>query len=111
MKKTRLSLTFAFVAAAMSLSACGAQHLSSQYAVSYAAWFSAQHAKVKPANPEETRKIIESLDAQEAASVSKSYRRGVSRGGDEAPRLLTIGTRPGGAAGGESYMPPPSIPQ
>jgi hypothetical protein len=108
-KKTRLSLSFAFVMAAMSLSACGTAHLSSQYAVSYAAWFSAQHAKAKPANPEEARRIIESMDAQEAASVSKTYRRAVSRG-EEAPRLLTVGTRPG-AAGAESYMPPPSIPQ
>lgn len=109
MKKTRLSLSFAFVVSAMSLSACGTAHLSSQYAVAYAAWFNAQHAKAKPGSPEEARKIIESLDAQEAASVSKSYRRAVSRG-EEAPRLLTIGTRPG-AAGGESYMPPPSVPQ
>jgi len=108
-KKTRLSLSFAFVVSAMSLSACGTQHLSSQYAVSYAAWFTAQHAKTKPANPEEARKIIESMDAQEAAGVSKTYRRGVSKG-EDAPRLLTIGTRPG-AAGGESYMPPPSVPQ
>ena len=97
MKKTRLSLSF------------GTAHLSSQYAVSYAAWFNAQHAKAKPANPEEARRIIESMDAQEASAVSKTYRKGVSRG-EDAPRLLTIGTRPG-AAGGESYMPPPSIPQ
>ena len=109
MKKTRLSLSFAFVVAAMSLSACGTAHLSSQYAVSYAAWFNVQHAKAKPANPEEARRIIESMDAQEASAVSKTYRKGVSRG-EDAPRLLTIGTRPG-AAGGEGYMPPPSIPQ
>jgi hypothetical protein len=108
-KKTRLSLSFAFVVSAMSLSACGTAHLSNQYAASYAAWFTAQHAKVKPANPEETRRIIESMDAQEAAAVSKTYRRGVARG-EDAPRLLTIGTRPG-AAGGETYMPPPSVPQ
>lgn len=109
MKKTRLSLTFAFVVSAMSLGGCGTAHLSSQYALSYAAWFNAQHAKAKPANAEEARRIIESMDAQEAASVSKTYRRAVSRG-EEAPRLLTIGTR-SGAAGGESYLPPPSVPQ
>jgi hypothetical protein len=108
-KKTRLTLSFAFVVSAMSLSACGQAHLSNQYAVSYAAWFNAQRTKAKPASAEETRRIIESLDAQEASSVSKNYRKGVSRG-EDAPRLLTIGTRPG-AAGGESYMPPPSVPQ
>ena len=85
MKKTRLSLSFAFVVSAMSLSACGTAHLSSQYAVSYAAWFNAQHAKAKPANPEEARRIIESMDAQEAAAVSKTYRQGVSRGARTRP--------------------------
>ena len=109
MKKTRLSLTFAFVVSALALGGCSTAHLSSQYAMSYAAWFNVQHAKAKPANPEEARRIIESMDAQEAAGVSKTYRRGVSKG-EDAPRLLTIGTRPG-AAGGESYMPPPSVPQ
>ena len=108
MKKSRLALTFAFVVSALSLGACGQAHLSSQYAVSYAAWFGAQHAKTK-STPEDTRRVIESLDAQEAASVSKTYRRAVSRG-EEAPRLLTIGTRPG-STGAEAYMPPPSVPQ
>lgn len=107
MKKTRLALSFAFVLAATSLGACGQAHLSSQYAVSYAAWFNAQHAKTKT-TPEETRRIIESMDAPEAAAVSKTYRRAVSRG-DDTPRLLTIGTsRQGGGA--EAYMPPPSVP-
>jgi hypothetical protein len=107
--KTKLSLAFAFIVSATSLGGCGNAHLSSQYAVSYAAWFNAQHAKAKPANPEEAKRIIESLDAQEAGGVSKNYRRGVARG-DDAPRLLTIGTgRQGG--GVEGYMPPPSVPQ
>ena len=38
----------------------------------------------KTPNPEESRKIIESLDAQEAGAVSKSYRKAVSKGDDEA---------------------------
>lgn len=109
MKKTRLSLTFAFVVSAMSLGACGQAHLSSQYAMSYSAWFTAQRAKTK-ATPEEARRIVESMDAPEAAAVSKNYRKGVSRG-EDAPRLLTIGTRGAGATGAETYMPPPSVPQ
>ena len=77
---------------------------------SYAAWFNAQHVKTKPANPEEARKIIESLDAQEAASVSKSYRQGaVSRGDEAAPPADDRDAAAGG--GGEGYMPPPSVPQ
>jgi hypothetical protein len=108
-KKTSLALAFVFVVSAASLGGCGTAHLSSQYAVSYAAWFNAQHAKTKSANADDARRVIESLDAQEAGSVSKSYRRAVSRG-EETPRLLTIGTsRTGGGA--EAYMPPPSVPQ
>jgi hypothetical protein len=108
-KKTRLSLAFVFLLSAAGLSACGQAHLSSQFAASYTAWFNVQHVKAKPGNAEEAKRIIESLDAPEAAAVSKNYRRAVSRG-EDAPRLLTIGTRPG-STGTEAYMPPPSVPQ
>lgn len=113
MKKTSTwlsSLTFGALAIAMSLSVsgCGRAHLSSQYAMAYTAWFNAQHVKSR-ANAEDTRRIIESLDAGEAGAVSKSYRKNVSRGDDTAgARLLTIGApRSGGA---EAYVPPPSVP-
>lgn len=107
MKQMRLFLSLAVVLLATSAGACGRAHLSSQFAQSYTAWFTAQHVKSKTGT-EEARKIIESLDAQEAGSVSKSYRKAVSRG-DEAgvSRMLTIGTPRGG---GEAYIPPPSVP-
>ena len=110
MKKRNLLLSLTFVVSAFSMGACGRAHLSSQYAQSYTAWFAAQHAKTKPGNPEEARKIIESLDAQEAGSVSKSYRKTVARGDETGgSRLLMIGAqRPGGGEG--AYMPPPSVP-
>ena len=110
MKKTNLLLSLTFAVSALSMGACGRAHLSSQYAQSYTAWFTVQHAKAKPANPEETRRIIESLDAQEASSVSKSYRKGVARGDETGgSRLLMIGAQRGG--GGEAaYMPAPSVP-
>jgi hypothetical protein len=106
-KKTSLLLSLAFGLLATSAGACGRAHLSSQFAQSYTAWFTAQHVKSKT-GAEESRKIIESLDAGEAASVSRSYRKAVGRG-DEAgvSRMLTIGAPRGG---GEAYIPPPSVP-
>ena len=108
----RWFLSLAFVVSATGLGACGRAHLSSNYAQSYTAWFTAQHVKSKPGSEAEAKKIIESLDAQEAGAVSKSYRKAVSRGDDGAAtgsRLLMIGAQRGGAEGG--YLPPPSVPQ
>ena len=112
MTKTRLwLLSMAFIGSAISLGGCGRAHLSGNYGQSYTAWFAAQQVSKKTPHPEESRRIIESLDAQEAGAVSKSYRRSASKGGEEAgSRMLMIGTtRPGG--GSEGYMPPPSVPQ
>jgi hypothetical protein len=109
-KKTRLVwLSCSMIASALSLGACGRAHLSSNYGQAYAAWFSAQHVNKKGTNAEDSRHIVESLDAMEAASVSKSYRKNVARGDDSGSRLLMIGPRSGGAP--ESYVPPPSVPQ
>jgi hypothetical protein len=107
-KKTKLSfLSLAFVLLGTSAAGCGRAHLSSQFAQSYTAWFTAQHVKSKTGT-EESRKIIESLDAQEAGAVSKSYRKAVGRGDESGvSRMLTIGTP---RAGGEAYIPPPSVP-
>ena len=93
-KKTRLwLLSLAFVVSAMSRRAAAAARTSAASTPSaYTAWFTAQHVKTKAANPEEARRIIESLDAQEAGSVSKNYRKGVSRAARTGgSRLLTIG--------------------
>ena len=104
MKKTRLwLLSLMVIVPASSLGACGRAHLSSQYGQAYTAWFVAQHARTKTP-PEDSRRIIESLDAGEAGAVSRNYRK--ARGVDEqAGRMLTIGTKAGGA---DSYMPPAS---
>jgi hypothetical protein len=115
MNSRRLLLAFALVASsALAGGACHREHLSGNYGQAYWAWFSAQHVKSK-ANPELTRKVIEELDASEAAMVSRTYRRNTSgRSGDDASgqgsRLLMINpNRVGG--GGEAYIPPPSVPQ
>ena len=112
MTKTRLwLLSLAFIGSAISLGGCGRAHLSSNFGQSYTGWFVAQQVNKKTPHPEESRRIIESLDAQEAGAVSKSYRKATSKGdGETGSRMLMIGTtRPGG--GGEGYMPPPSVPQ
>jgi hypothetical protein len=109
-KKIRLAwLSLAFIGSAASLGACGRAHLSSYYGQSYAAWFNAQHVNKKGTSSEESRRVIESLDAQEAGSVSKSYRKTVSRGDENGSRLLMVGPHAGAAP--EAYMPPPSTPQ
>lgn len=112
MKHTkRLFLSLTFIVSALGMGACGRAHLSSQYAQSYTAWFAVQHVKPKPGGAEEARKIIESLDAQEAASVSKSYRKAVGRGEEQGGgRMLMIGAQRGGGGEG-AYMPAPSVPQ
>jgi hypothetical protein len=107
-KALLLSLSLTFIVSTGLAGACGQQHLSSSYAQSYTAWFSAQH--VKPKGAEEARKIIESLDAPEAAAVSRTYRKG--RTGDDTggSRMLMIGAPR--TAGPESYTPStPSVPQ
>jgi hypothetical protein len=108
MQTKRWWLSMTFIVSAAWLGGCGNAHLSSQYAQSYTAWFSAQHVKPKPNAAQEAKKIIESLDAQEASAVSKTYRRAVARGDEGGmSRMLTIGAP---RAGGEGYVPPPSVP-
>ena len=108
MNQTRLGLlAFAFVAAT-TLGGCGRAHLSKHYGQAYAAWFSQQQVNAKPANADGARRVVESLDAGEAAMVSRSYRK--TRGGDESSagsRMLMVGPQRGG---GEIYVPPPSVP-
>lgn len=88
--------------------ACARQHLSSHYAESYNAWFTAQHLPSRPVN-ESARRSIETLDAQEAELVSKNYRRNVGRGedsGSQGRQIMMVAPR----GAGEAYMPPPSVP-
>jgi hypothetical protein len=89
--------------------ACDRAHLSSYYGQSYTAWFAMQHVRNEPADSEATKRALSSLDAQEAASISKSYRRAV--GGQENQgqgQMVMIGQTHGG--GMEAYTPPPSVP-
>jgi len=112
-KKARLwLLSLAFIGSATAFGGCGRAHLSGHFGQSYAAWFATQQVYKKEPNPAASKKIIESLDAQEATAVSKTYRKSTSKSGDEGSgRMLMIGTsRPGG--GSEGYMPPTSsVPQ
>ena len=105
----RLLPALALAVAALSGGACSGQHLSPHYAKSYVAWFSIQHLPARPAS-DTARRSIEGLDAQEAALVSKNYRRNVGRGDEGASQgrqILMVAPR----GGNEGYLPPPSVPQ
>ena len=88
---------------------CSHSHLGEHYATSYHGWFKAQHAHATYQNPEAARSIVEAMDAQEAAAVSKNYRVGSARGNDTAnqSRILMVGPQRGAS---DNYMPPPSVP-
>ena len=109
MTQTRLGLLAMAFVAATTLGACSRAHLSKHYGQAYAAWFSQQQVNAKPANAEGARRVVESLDAGEAAMVSRSYRK--ARGGDESggagSRMLMVGPQRGA---GDVYIPPPSVP-
>ena len=98
MKKTRLSLSFAFIVSAMSLSACGTAHLSSQYAA-------VLRGLVQRAAREDEDAATRRRPARSSRAWTRRRRRrcrratgrGVSRGEEGDPRMLMIGTtRPGG---------------
>jgi hypothetical protein len=104
------ALLWAVVGCSTLAGACDRAHLSSYYGQSFNSWFAVQHVKNDPNQSETTKRTLTSLDAQEAASISKNYRRTV--GGNEAaasgqPQMVMIGTPRQGA---ESYTPPPSVP-
>ncbi|HXT99010.1 MAG TPA: hypothetical protein VN853_22105 [Polyangia bacterium] len=86
---------------------CDRAHLSPYYGKSYAAWFNAQHIRTEPAQSEATKRALSSLDAQEAAAVSKNYRRVVGADAPQGGQMVMIGQRGGGP---EGYTPPPSVP-
>ena len=108
MTQTRLGLLAVAFVAATTLGACSRVHLSKHYGQAYVAWFSQQQVNAKPANAEGARRVVESLDAGEAAMVSRSYRK--TRGGDDSTgagsRMLMVGPQ----RGGDVYIPPPSVP-
>jgi len=94
----------ALAAASLFAGACDRAHLSSYYGTSYAAWFGMQQVQGVGAQSEPTRSALGSLDAQEAAAVSKNYRHNVgSDTGQGQGQMVMIGQTHTG--GGEGYMP------
>jgi hypothetical protein len=112
----RPSLTRALVVAAILAAAglaggaCSRPHLNPNYAQSYNSWFIAQHGEARSSNPALARKTLEDLDAQEAAAVSASYRKGVARGDATAGQSQILMVAPTRGGGAEGYLPPPSVP-
>ncbi len=87
--------------------ACNRAHLSSYYGQSFNAWFAMQHVRSQPADSEATKRALTSLDAQEAAAISKNYRRTVGAGENQG-QMVVVGQNH--ASGTEGYTPPPSVP-
>jgi hypothetical protein len=88
---------------------CGRAHLSENYGQSYAAWFNAQHIQTPTATSEPARRALSSLDAQEAAAISKNYRKTVGGESQGQGQMVMIGQSQSGRM--EAYTPPPSVPQ
>jgi hypothetical protein len=108
-RRGRWLLTLAWVAGAALGGGCTQAHLSPNYGMAYNAWFTAQHVRHQPADSDATQRALGGLDAQEAASVSKNYRKASSGGqGDSGQgQMVMIGQARGG---NDSYTPPPSVP-
>lgn len=105
-----LFLALALAGASLLGFACNRQHLSSNFGMSYSAWFTAQHVRHEPSDSQATKRALGSLDAQEATNITKNYRKASSGGqGDGAGQgqMVMIGQARGG---GEGYTPPPSVP-
>jgi hypothetical protein len=105
-----ITLALVLLGSALFGGACNRQHLSPNFGLAYGAWFTAQHVRHEPADSEATRRALGSLDAQEAASVSKNYRKASAGGQGEAAgqaQMVMIGQARGG---NDSYTPPPSVP-
>jgi hypothetical protein len=105
----RWLLVLALAGFATVAGACDRAHLSSYYGQSFNAWFAMQHVRSEPANTEATKRALTSLDAQEAATISKNYRRAVGAADNQGQgQMVMIGQTHGG--GMEAYTPPPSVP-
>ena len=87
--------------------ACDRAHLSSYYGQSYEAWFAMQHVRSQPADSEATKRALTSLDAQEAATISKNYRHAVGAAENQG-QMVMVGQNRAGSI--EAYTPPPSVP-
>jgi hypothetical protein len=110
-KALRRWLILLAVAGAASLGACDRAHLSSYYGQSFNSWFAMQHVRSEPSDSDATKRALGSLDAQEAAAISKNYRRAVggqSEGQGQGQMVMIGATR---GASGDGYTPPPSVPQ
>jgi hypothetical protein len=97
------------VAFSLCAGACDRAHLTSYYGQSFNSWFAMQHVRSAPADSEATKRALGNLDAQEATTISKSYRHAFGSGqeGQGQGQMVMIGQAHGG---NESYTPPPSVP-
>ena len=68
-----------------------------------------QHIRSEPSDSDATKRALTSLDAQEAATISKNYRRNVGAADSQGQgQMVMIGQNHAGSV--EAYTPPPSVP-
>ena len=103
----RWPLLLALAGFALGGVACDRGHLSSYYGQSFNTWFAMQHVRSTPADSEPTRRALSNLDAQEATTVSKSYRPSAADRAGGQGQMVMIGQ---GGRNNEPYTPPPSVP-
>ena len=106
-KLFRRGLVLLMLAGGAASAGCSRAHLSSDYGHSFSSWFAMQHVRHEPADSESTKRALGHLDAQEAAAISRNYRRNVGGGTEAAGQMVMTGTA---QHGGEGYTPPPSVP-
>lgn len=107
----RWPLLLALAGFALGGVACDRAHLTSYYGTSFNTWFAMQHVRDTPSDSEATKRALTRLDAQEATTVSKSYRKAFGGGQDQGAgqgQMVMIGQA--AAHGNEPYTPPPSVP-
>src|SRR5579863_5871161 len=78
----RWALLLALAGFALGAGACDRAHLDSNYGKAFNNWFAMQHVRDTPADSESTKRALTSLDAQEATTISKGYRRTFGGGQD-----------------------------
>ncbi len=91
----------------LTMAGCGwrKQHLTRAYGESYDGTFAAQRERVNKAPAE----AVTGLDAQEAAIISDSYRRGLAPKGGTARQESIILMAP--PSSNQPYTPAPSVPK
>lgn len=113
-----LSITRPGTAAVMGLTlfavvaggACDRSRLTASHGRAYREAFARQIANPSAGNKTPPDRAVQGLDSQEAAIISKSYRRNLAPKDDESSRGQMLNSSPPTGQPVRADMPPPSVP-